>query len=437
MRTKLATLVAASALLLAACSTSGTSDASSDTSTGSSAPVAFSGFVGGPGIEDLTQVAIDAFNSENPQYDMTLISGQNNQSPYQQLLAMYASGDVPGVFVIDSGDVKSVADKLVDLSDQPFVADMYSLGTDQGTVDGKVLAVPQGATGVGFLYNRQVIEDAIGGSFDPSTIATVDDLAALFAQIQAAGTAPVVVSPLNWSLGAHFFGKFYDAQGDIAARDAFTAGLKAGTVDVAGNDVFNGLMDTFDLMLKYNLNKETPIAGTIDTDSKAFADGEAAFWFMGDFQWSTLAALGASADGDGYGIMAVPVSNDASDPYNQEIQVTSNFMLAVDSSVNTPEQQEAAIAYINWYVTSASGQDYMVNGLGTAPTYGNVTVEPASPLGRATMSAMADGTSYTPTASLPADHWNVLGDDLVKYMAGNLDRAGFAAAVTDYWQGQE
>ncbi|WP_157437653.1 ABC transporter substrate-binding protein [Actinoplanes subtropicus] len=397
----------------------------------------FTGFVGGPGILTQTQDAIKVFNKENPQYQMTFVQGQLNQAPYQQLLTMYASGNVPTIFVVDAGDVAKVADKVVDLSGEKWAQEEYPWARQQGAVDGKVLAAPQSATGIGLAFNRKLVEAAIGGAFDPTTIKTRSDLAALFAKIKAAGTAPVIVSPLPWLLAGQFLTKMYDAQGDDSARARFIAQLKAGTADLARDKVFNGLMDTFDLTLKYNLNAARPIAGTIDTDAKAFADGKAAFWFIGDYQWPQLQALGASPDGDGYGIMPVPVSDDPTDPWNQKVVATSSFMMAIDKTVNTPAQQDAAKAYLDWYVHSASGQDFMVNKTGGVPAYRNVTLQPSNPIGRMVAADLQKDRTYTPISGLPADHWNVLGDQMIKYMAGKIDRAGLAKAITAYWKTQK
>jgi raffinose/stachyose/melibiose transport system substrate-binding protein len=434
MRRKASVLTVALAMLLNACSAAGPSGGSSTAKDGA---VQFTGFVGGPGVLTQTQDAIGVFNRENPQYQMTFVQGQLNQAPYQQLLTMYASGNVPTIFVIDAGDVAKVADKVVDLSGEKWVQEEYPWALQQGTVDGKVLAAPQSATGVGFVFNRKLVEAAIGGSFDPATIKTRSDLAALFAKIKLTGTAPVLVSPLPWLLAGQFLTKMYDAQGDDAARSQFITHLKAGDVDLAGDEVFNGLMDTLDLTLKYNLNAANPIAGTIDTDAKAFADGKAAFWFIGDYQWPQLQALGASPDGDGYGIMPVPISDDAADPWNQKIVATSSFMMAIDKTVSTPTQQNAAKAYLDWYVHSASGQDFMVNKTGGVPAYRNVTLQPSNPIGRMVAADLRKDRTYTPLSGLPADHWNILGDQMIKYMAGKTDRSGLAEAITDYWKTQK
>lgn len=435
MRGRSAAMTAAVAMLVAGCSAAGSS--STGSASGSGGQTQFSGFVGGPGILTQTQDAIKVFNKENPRYQMTFVQGQLNQAPYQQLLSMYASGNVPTVFVLDAADLAKVADKVVDLSGEKWVQEEYPWARAQGTVDGKVLGAPQAATGIGFLYNRKLVEAAIGGHFDPATVRSRSDLAALFAKIKAKGTAPVLVSPLPWSLGGQFLSKLYDAQGDTTARQQFTARLKAGTADLAGDKVFNDLMDTFDLLLKYNLNASKPIAGTLETDAKAFADGKAAFWFMGDFVWPQLQALGVSPDGDGYGIIPVPVSGDPADQWNQKILATSSFMMAIDKTANTPAQQQAAKAFINWYVHGASGQDFMVNKAHGVPAYTSVSLTPDNPIGRSVAADLTAGKSYSPFLGLPADHWPVLGDQMVKYMAGKLDRTGLAKVISDYWKSQK
>lgn len=432
MRRRDALLAIGTTMLLGACSAAGSS--SSGTAAASGDVVSFSGFIGGPGILTQTQDAIKVFNSENPKYQMTFVQGQLNQAPYQQLLAMYASGNVPTIFIVDAGDLGKVADKVVDLSGEAWVQDMYPWARQQATVDGKVLGAPQSATGIGLVYNRKLIEAAIGGSFDPATIKTRSDLAALLEKVKASGQGASLVSPLPWSLGGQYLGKLYDAQGDDAARAAFISRLKAGEVNLAQDKVFNGLMDTLDLLMKYNVNASTPIAGTVETDSKAFADGKAAVWFMGDFQWPLLQSLGLSPEGDGYGILPVPISDDPADAWSQKILATSSFMLAIDKTVNTPAQQEAAKAYIEWYVRSTNGQDFMVNKAGGVPAYTNVTLTPSNPLGRSVAADLASDRAYSPYLGAPADHWNVLGDQMIKYVAGKLDRAGLAKAITEYWR---
>jgi raffinose/stachyose/melibiose transport system substrate-binding protein len=79
----------------------------------------------------------------------------------------------------------------------------------------------------------------------------------------------------------------------------------------------------------------------------------------------------------------------------------------------------------------------MVNKAGGVPAYQNVTLAPNNPLGRSVAADLEGGSTYAPMLGLPADHWNVLGDQMIKYVAGKLDRAGLAKAITDYWKSQK
>jgi raffinose/stachyose/melibiose transport system substrate-binding protein len=158
---------------------------------------------------------------------------------------------------------------------------------------------------------------------------------------------------------------------------------------------------------------------------------------MGDFQWMSLAAMGAAADKDDFGMMPAPLSDDANDPLNTRLGVSTSYAFAIDTTASTVEQQDAAKAFLEWYVNSASGQDFMVNQTSRVPAYSNVELTPTNPLSRSTAKALEAGTTYAQAVGQwPADHWVVLGDAMIKYMAGELDRAGFAATLTDYWQGQ-
>ena len=53
----------------------------------------------------------------------------------------------------------------------------------------KIYGIPYSTAGIGLVYNKTVLDKAVGGDFDPSTIKTRSDLAELFDQIEATGAA--------------------------------------------------------------------------------------------------------------------------------------------------------------------------------------------------------------------------------------------------------
>lgn len=66
------------------------------------------------------------------------------------------------------------------------------------TYDGKIYGIPYSTAGIGLVYNKTVLDKAVGGDFDPSTIKTRSDLAELFDQIEATGAAAWKYLPVNY-----------------------------------------------------------------------------------------------------------------------------------------------------------------------------------------------------------------------------------------------
>lgn len=189
-----------------------------------------------------------------------VIAAAVGQSPFERAVALYASGNAPALLMLDAGDVLLFQDRALALNDEKWVADAIENSLSMATAeDGRILAFPVTVEGFGFIYNKAVVDKALGGEFDPKTINTYDSLRELLDAIEASGTASLVIGPEDWSLGAHFFSLAYSAQSpDFDEVNAFMDGLKAGTVSLAENAVVNGLLDTFDLMKEYNYDKLDP-----------------------------------------------------------------------------------------------------------------------------------------------------------------------------------
>jgi raffinose/stachyose/melibiose transport system substrate-binding protein len=212
----------------------------------------------------------------------------------------------------------------------------------------------------------------------------------------------------------------------------FTASLRKGTVNLGSNRVFNGWLDTFDLLRKYNINKADPMAANNDKNAAYIVSGKVAFWFMGNFIWPPMAALNANPSD--FGIMPVPVSNSAAYDANTRLLALFSMYLAVDKAQNTPQQQAAAKKLIAWLLYDPKGQDQTVNKFGIVPAYTHITLTPGDPLGQSMAQYIASKRTLAFNIIYPSDHWQVLGGSFQKYLAGQTDRAGFAKEIMDYWK---
>ncbi|WP_336785383.1 ABC transporter substrate-binding protein [Paenibacillus sp. MMO-177] len=384
-------------------------------------------------IQTQLEDAAKAFHEDNPEITLDIQTVPSGSSPFERASALYASGNPPTMIMLDTGDVEKFKDRILDLSGEKWNGDAVANATDLTTFDGKNYAFPLAVEGYGFIYNKAVVDKAVGGSFDPTTIRTTSDLENLFKQIEASGKKALVISPMDWSLGAHYLPLAYAGQNkDMAEVNKFIDSLKAGTADLGSNKVFNGLMDTFDVMMKYNVDQKSPLSGVYERGPELLGKGEVGIWFMGNWAWPQISSFD-TANGQ-YGFLPVPVSNNPDDYGNQEISSAVSKRIVVDKEKSTPAEQQAAEKFLNWIVYEQKGQDFLVNKASIIPAFKNITLPAADPLGKSIQDYIAKGKSEQSMSALPADHWSKLGASMQKYLAKKGDRATLAAEIEDYWK---
>lgn len=413
--------------VLAACGGGNTNESNTGAST---EKTKISVLVGKQEIAQQFEEMVKEYNESQDKVEVTLIptAGQNG---YERITTLYASGNAPNIMhFLSEFDV--MKDKLADLSDQEWVSHANAGTLDYVTVDNKVYGMPMSIEAFGFLYNKAVLDKAVGGEFDPATIKTQDDLKALFEKIEASGVSAVQITPVDWSLGAHFTNVFAaNESSDHAERVKYLEDLKNGTVDLATDKVFNGWLDTFDLMQQFNMAKDSPLSAQYDDAPIALADGQVGMWFMGNWAYTQIKEI--DPDGE-YGFLPVPISNNADDFGNSKISVGVPEFWTVDASQSTPEEQQASKDFLNWMVSSEKGQDYYVNQFGFLPAYDNFTTKPTDPVSESVLSYTgAEQTlewmnSYYPPAAFPA-----MAASLQKYMAKEIDRATLTQEIQSNW----
>lgn len=384
-------------------------------------------------IQSQLEDAAKAFKEDNPNITVEIIPVPSGQSPFEKASALYASGNPATITMLDTGDVEKFKDRVLDLSGEKWMADTVDRSTALTTFDGKNYAFPLAIEGYGFIYNKAVVDQAVGGTFDPASINTTNALEQLFQKIEASGKAPLIISPMDWSLGAHYLPLAYAGQSaDTEAVAKFVNDLKAGTVDLASNNVFNGLLDTFDVMAKYNIDKASPLSGTYERGPEVLGKGEVGIWFQGNWAWPQISSFD-TANGQ-YGFLPVPISNNPSDFGNTQISSAVSKRLVLDKEKNTAEQQAAGKKFLEWMVYSEKGQDFLVNKANIIPAFKNITLEAQDPLAKSISEYIANGKTEDSMSTLPADHWAKIGASMQKYLAGAGDRAVLTNEIQEYWK---
>ncbi|MCC8043942.1 MAG: ABC transporter substrate-binding protein [Clostridiales bacterium] len=340
------------------------------------------------------------------------------------LATRYASGDPYTISMVDAKDVYSLAEEYaVDLSDEDWVNDTeYEIA-----IDGVVYGFPVCVEARGIIYNADAIEAITGETFDPSQYTTLDAFTELLETLVAGGMeTPVGIMKEDWSLGAHFLAEIYEQQEDV---EAFITALQEGTADLINNEKFNSLMDTFDVLMQYNYAAGSAIAAEREITEMMLAEGEIAFMFGGNWDWSVLNAYDYT---ENMGMMPVPQNTE--DGTNEMLVGGGSKYFFIDSSDNTSEEQvQAAKDFLNWLVYDEDGQSFLVNDCALVPAYSNITLDVADPLGQSVKEYADAGLLIDNYNYLPDDHYSLLGAAFQKYLAGKLDREGFAAEIESYW----
>lgn len=360
----------------------------------------------------------------------------DGDSPYTKVVSLYNSGTPPTLSILDTTDVIALAEeKAADLSGEPWTAEAEGYLT---TVNGKVYSFPLCIEGRGIIYNKKVIEDALGENFDPSSIHTQEEFVELLDRLKDAGIEkPISLAKDDWSVGAHhlqYIYETYDGTSEGAAKAIEE--IKDGTLDLKTYDRMSQFLDMFDILKEYNVAKGDPLGADYDEMAIDLVDGKTAFWFNGNWAWPNLEEAGAET-GDEYGFLPYFMNDDPDDFANQKIQASPSKQVMLDGQVATEKEQAAAKEFLNWIVYSEIGQQMLVKTCSIIPPFQNNPYEPEDPLSKNIYEQVHAGTTFNASAIVPNDHWSVLGAAMQKYMADRCDREELIEEIEDYWAEQE
>ena len=389
------------------------------------------------GMDDKFEAIIDRFEEENPDIKVEYIAAGDNQ--LQKWMSLYASNEGPTVSLMDPINIWENKDRMLilDPEENPWMDNVFESAYASYIYDGHIYGIPISTQGYGLLYNQRVLDEAVGGKFDPDTIKCRDDLKELFDKIEASGVGATMITGVNWSIGMHYLALTY--AGYRENRDVerqVVEESRAGTFDLANDQVFNDLMDTFDMLAEYNYNKADPLVGNIDIDAEAIATGKVGTWFMGDWSWVQLKEV-ANRD-DEFGLIPIPVNNDPNDDRNHRIPASEPKGYCIDISQNTVEQQEAGKKFIEFICFNEYAQQIISDTMGATLPYKDVTVQSDSPLAAATSSYVNQGRTIDISnfILLPSDFWYENGASMEQYLAGAIDRDTLASQIGNYWKNQ-
>ncbi len=360
----------------------------------------------------------------------------DGDSPYTKVVSLYNSGTPPTASILDTTDIIALAEeKAADLTGEPWTAEAEGYLTE---VNGKIYSFPLCIEGRGIIYNKAVIEKALGESFDADSITTQSEFVALLDRLVDAGIEkPVSMAKEDWSLGAHQLQYIYETyEGTSEGAQKVIEDIKAGKLDLSSYNRMSQFLDGFDILKKYNVAKGDPLGADYDEMAIDLADGKTAFWFNGNWAWPNISEAGANEE-DEYGFLPYFLNDDKSDFVNQKIQASPSKQVMLDGQIATEKEQAAAKEFLNWIVFSEIGQQMLVKTCNIIPPFKNNPYEPGDPLSADIYAKVHEDKAFNASAIVPNDHWAVLGASMQKYLAGRSDREELISDIQKYWDEQE
>lgn len=348
-----------------------------------------------------------------------------NDTVSAHLATKYSSGDPYTLAMVDAKDVYSLAkDHAIDMSDQEWVKNTnYAIG-----IDDQINGFPMCVEARGLIYNADAIEAITGETFNPDDYKTLDSFKELIEQLKEGGMeTPTGIMKEDWSLGGHFLSQVSEEQPDV---EEFITKLHEGEADLINDEKFNSLMDFFDVMKENNYAKDSAIAAEREVTEMMLAEGEIAFMYGGNWDWSVINAYDYT---ENMGMMPIPQNTD--DGTNEKLVGGGSKYFMIDSSdTTTDEQRQAALDFLEWLADSEEGQKFITEDCALVPAFTNNENEVADPLGKSVKKYADEGAMIDNYNYMPDDHISLCGAIFQKYLAGQMDRAEFATEIEDYWK---
>ena len=348
-----------------------------------------------------------------------------NDTVSAHLATKYSSGDPYTLAMVDAKDIYSLAkDHAIDMSDQEWVKNTnYAIG-----IDDQINGFPMSVEARGLIYNADAIEAITGETFNPEDYKTLDSFKELIEQLKEGGMeTPTGIMKEDWSLGGHFLSQVSEEQPDV---EEFITKLHEGEADLINNEKFNSLMDFFDVMKENNYAKDSAIAAEREVTEMMLAEGEIAFMYGGNWDWSVINAYDYT---ENMGMMPIPQNTD--DGTNEKLVGGGSKYFMIDSSdTTTDEQRQAALDFLEWLADSEEGQKFITEDCALVPAFTNNENEVADPLGKSVKKYADEGAMIDNYNYMPDDHISLSGAIFQKYLAGQMDRAEFATEIEDYWK---
>jgi len=269
------------------------------------------------------------------------------QNDYQTLLlTRLNAGRIPDMFMSSAyAENMLFRDFTHDLTNEPFMAYIDPNLLHSVTVDGAITGYPFVLQSHGYIFNKDLFEQA-GIADLPETL---EELRAVCEALVAAGIQPFATGFAEWWVLPQ---TVYPSMSDVYNGDfeRFFADLAAGTIEFGELPELEFALDILDLVYEFGGNR--PMESTFDDQVSAMANGTVAMIHQGT--WAEDSIRSANPD-IRLGYVLHP-------------RLDGRAVLAVDSNltfrVGNTENLQETLLWLEWLTTSDFGRNWIPEQIG-------------------------------------------------------------------------
>lgn len=369
-------------------------------------------------IQQQLEEAAKEFNSTQSNVEIQIL-GSAGDNLVTTLQSQFASSPekAPTLFTCGSGsEFEKFFNYMIPLDSAKAAKNVAKGQADDAMKDGKLYGLPMAIEGFALIYNKAIFKEA---AVDPASIKTVDDLAAACEKLAKVNgvKAPIAFAketyfqfmhPFNWPFGT--MSNYKEVIPKVISGETNLKDVK---------EVKQYAEDLAKLKPYTNLAKDS-----YDDQVAGFATGKYAIIHQGNWAQGIIDEYKVSFE---YGMLPMPTGGNAG------ISVGNTNFFRVNKHA-TKEQQDGAIAFLDWLFTEKAGQKYVTDKFKLIPAYNGFDISNLNPLAQEVSRYSQEGKTIPWTFNLfPAGVDKDCTSAMEKFYAGQSNTDQLLDEIQKVW----
>ncbi|MFJ1627138.1 ABC transporter substrate-binding protein [Marinilactibacillus psychrotolerans] len=365
-----------------------------------------------PEITAQLEELADMYNEETDGDTRVTITTVGSGEGSAGLQARFSSGDEPALMMLGGlPEVERYSDSLIDVSELDVTDTLIDGTLEGGTIDDIPLGIPLNLEGFGWMYNREIFEEA---GIDPDSIQSYDDFAEAVETLDSQKEELGIDEVFAFSGGENYIANQFSANFTSPEfNESIIESYEATELNWEYGDQMKKYTDLFN---QYNVQ---PIL-TVDYSrsvEELFVNDKVAMVHQGIWIVPTLNDIDPSFAKEKLGLLPVYGESDT----EGKIIAGAPFYIGVNKNLDDAVVEEAK-NFLDWMYTSEEGKEMITGDLAFVPAQKGYEPEDISdPVSQELYRALLAGETGAMTHKQYPDGWfqQVLYPEYQKYLNGD------------------